>query len=434
MIIVEIPDNNHSERKYTINFLLGEMLGIEHEIRIKNEENNYSLGISNFKLIFKDCFFNDHIEPLSYINSKSLPGTIQFFKNDFLSEPDIPVIFGTGELGITEDQIFCGIDIFASSFFMLCRWEEYVNPVRDNHDRFPGDGSIAYRNHFLQRPVVNEYVELLWNLLLKAGYTGIRRQRSFNIVPTHDVDLISFPKSPRMLYRDIRAKRFKKFSWDLYRMFIHDTTDTFSTLMSTSEKTGVQSRFYFMASDSSIAYDTPHYLKSIRFHRLLAEIRSRGHLIGFHPGYTTYNNGNRWQEERTLLENALNEKVFEGRQHYLRFDVSKTLSIWNDNEMKIDSTMGYANQEGFRCGTGDIFPIFDFISRRQLLLTERPLIIMDSSIREYQKFTLQEMVNIMHHYISIGRKYKMPITLLFHNSSLESKIDGSMMYKAIFSN
>ncbi len=86
-----------------------------------------------------------------------------FSKNDFIVEKDIPIIYGTDKLEITEQNqniITCGIDIFASSFFMLTRWEEYVNKNRDRHNRFPAIESLAFKNDFLSRPVVNEYVEM----------------------------------------------------------------------------------------------------------------------------------------------------------------------------------------------------------------------------------------------------------------------------------
>ena len=79
--------------------------------------------------------------------------------------------------------IECGIDIFASSFFMLTRWEEYVNKIRDMHNRFPAYASLACKNNFLDRPIVNEYVEMLWNMLKFLGCKQEKKKRistSFN--------------------------------------------------------------------------------------------------------------------------------------------------------------------------------------------------------------------------------------------------------------
>lgn len=67
----------------------------------------------------------------------------------------ITIIYGEDKLIIDRNSktIVCGIDIFASSFFMLTRWEEYVNKKRDNHNRFPASESLAYKFGFLNRPI-----------------------------------------------------------------------------------------------------------------------------------------------------------------------------------------------------------------------------------------------------------------------------------------
>ena len=41
--------------------------------------------------------------------------------------------------------------------------------------------------------------------------------------------------------------------------------------------------------------------------------------------------------------------------------------------MEFDSTLSYADKEGFRCGVCYDFPVFDFLERRQLKLREFPL-------------------------------------------------------------
>ena len=77
--------------------------------------------------------------------------------NNFIIEKDIPIIFGNKILNIKNSKlIICGLDIFASIFFMISRWEEYVNLIRDNHARFPATESLAYNNGLLERAVVDE--------------------------------------------------------------------------------------------------------------------------------------------------------------------------------------------------------------------------------------------------------------------------------------
>ena len=49
---------------------------------------------------------------------------------------------------------------------MLSRYEEYVDSSRDVHDRFPAKASLAYKEGFLDQPIINEYIELLFACML----------------------------------------------------------------------------------------------------------------------------------------------------------------------------------------------------------------------------------------------------------------------------
>src|ERR1700745_3957944 len=53
-------------------------------------------------------------------------------------------------------------DIFAASFFLLSRYEEYLPHIADVYNRFEADSSLAFQNKFLHLPVVN-----LWAMELK---------------------------------------------------------------------------------------------------------------------------------------------------------------------------------------------------------------------------------------------------------------------------
>jgi hypothetical protein len=417
MLNIIIPDNNLPEREYIIEVLLSEFLGLKYNLTVNNTNKNYTILFNDSELVIRDSFFNLYPGNLSYLAIDALPKKIVFVKNKFSIENNIPIIYGSDEFSIARNKIICGIDIFSSSFFMLTRWEEYVNKVRDEHNRFPGRESIAQKNGFLQRPVVNEYAEMLWVLLQTIGYKDERKKKSFELVLTHDIDHMDYPSTFWIILGDILKRRKLRLAWDhltYYLKTLSNPYDTFDFIMTSSENLGLKSHFFFMASDSKQPPDLIFYLNSKRFKSKVEEIKRRGHIIGFHPGYYTYDNMKRWSYEKKLLEEAVQDKIIEGRQHYLRFDIPDTLRIWDKNNMEIDSTLGYAENEGFRCGTGDIFIVYDFLERSKLHLKERPLIIMDGTMRQYSQ---EQALTTIQSYISLGRRYNSKITLLFHNST-----------------
>ncbi|WP_458796893.1 polysaccharide deacetylase family protein, partial [Vibrio cholerae] len=48
--------------------------------------------------------------------------------------------------------------------------------------------------------------------------------------------------------------------------------------------------------------------------------------------------------------------------------------------MTYDSTLGYADRPGFRCGTCHEYPAFDPVAQEQLNLRIRPLVVMECTV------------------------------------------------------
>ncbi len=439
---ITIPNNNLQERQYILNILFTESLGLDFEIETDDAISDWIIEFDNSKLIFKDSFFNQHKEDLSYLQLENLPKKANYISNDFIIEGDIPVLYGNGELSVKDNEIYCGIDVFSSSFFMLTRWEEYVNKNRDSHNRFPATESVALKSNFLDRPIVNEYVEMLWNMLTHLGYSQQRKERKFQLYLTHDVDHIYFWRNWKQVFRIALGDIVKRKSLSLAleriseyylirRNKINDPYDTFDWLMDKSEAVGVKSQFYFMSGgvtqhDNNYRIDEP---KSIE---LIERIKKRGHYIGFHPSYNAYNDVEQFRKEKTVLEKVSGVKIEQGREHYLRFEVPTTWQIWEDNGMKMDSTCSYADRAGFRCGTGDEFRVFNILTRKQLNLKERPLITMECTIigASYQNLgTSKDALMRFEYFNNICNFYRSAFTILWHNSYFEMR-----EYKMLYAN
>jgi len=101
--------------------------------------------------------------------------------------------------------------------------------------------------------------------------------------------------------------------------------------------------------------------------------------------------------------------------------VPTTWQIWEDNGMSWDSTLSYADKEGFRCGTCYEFSVFNVLSRKKLKLKEKPLVVMEGSFVHYQpKVTPDEMEKKIIILINKVRKYNGEFVFLWHNSSFNT--------------
>jgi hypothetical protein len=101
--------------------------------------------------------------------------------------------------------------------------------------------------------------------------------------------------------------------------------------------------------------------------------------------------------------------------------------------MEVDSTCGYADREGFRCGTGDEFRVFNILTREKLKLKERPLIFMDDNHHTYSTISKKESLISVDRLIYIAKEYNLNMTLLFHNSIFVNieRVNFYKLYKKI---
>ena len=414
---VIIPDNHTNEREYIVGVVLKDFLGLTFHLKTLNIRDYVLILDNGSQIVIRDSFFSQHLNGDTYLNCRNLPGKAVFGYNRFLVEKDIPIVYGDTECSVQDRTVLLGIDLFASVFFLLTRWEEYVIRERDQYGRFPVDKAFISKNGLLLRPLVNEYIEMLWNILLFLSHNIKRRERRFTIVPTHDID--RYYEKRIAAAKGTPPKGLKQNAVRMYyNLFNVDPCAAFHYLMDVSERSSVQSHFYFMAGGCT-RYEGYYRIQDASIRKIIREVQSRNHIIGFHPSYDSFNDCFMWTEEKKDLELAIGQEVTEGRQHYLRYEIPRSAASWEKNGMQIDSSLGLPEAVGFRCGTGDEYYLFDILRRQRMKLKERPLIIMDSALRkvvggESEKTQTVALVK------EISRKYNMPLTILFHNHSLDN--------------
>lgn len=320
-------------------------------------------------------------------------------------------------------------DIIAATFFMLSRWEETVVPNRDEHGRFPATASVAYKQGFLERPIVDEYALILreWLKVLLPGWEP--RPRQFSVRLSHDIDQIRrFPNwyvTLRTLAGDLLKRRSPRCAWQtVLDVTLYDRDPYFEgirTLAELSRRYGiVGDAFYFMAAEPGTA-DSGYDVASPEVRRCIEWLCEQGFEIGLHPGYHTLNDPERLAEEKARLDAVLEETKYGGRQHYLRFQVPDTWRHWEQVGLAYDSTMTYACHEGFRCGTCHRFRPFDVQQDRELDLWEWPPIVMDATLRKYRGLTPEQGEARILELARRCRQVEGTFTLLWHNSSLDGE-------------
>ena len=447
MLKIKIPHFCVPEIEYTCDVVFSEWLGIDYEI-MSAEQNTILISSGNNTLQLNAGFFVKASDnwfgkesmpclPLKNYNVTELKTVLH--TEIHICETELPVVYGMPEIMIAENSIDCGIDVLGSIFFMLSRYEEIVVKERDQHNRFSAKSSTAYKESFLFRPIVNEYVELLFALLHYLFPQLERKKMQFRISPTHDVDVpfrylnVSVPRFIKYMGGDVLKRKSVLLAFDTLSRWNKvnngkvedDPYYTFDLIMSESEKRDLKSAFYFLPSSSpemTIQYPVtlPH------MQTLLQTIDKRGHEIGIHGFYGTYLNNKAFHDDVLLLQATfetlgIGQEIKGGRQHYLQWQNPETFVVWENTGMKYDSTLSFADMPGFRCGTCYEYSVYNCITRRKLKLKERPLIAMECSIiaERYMNLGLTDDALQVFKNLKVKCKYyNGNFVLLFHNTEL----------------
>ena len=429
MIRITFPANNIKERRYTLSVLFEIFLKIPYQLsQGDSTDKQTTIELENKeKIIIKDHFFSKFSKELSYLRKENIPTDIKYFSHHLLEE-SLPTLFGQPKIEEQREESIVHIDIFATIFFMLTRWEEYVETKRDSHSRFSHKDSLAYKFNFLERPIVNEYVEFLWSLLLQHGCRERREKRDFSLLVTHDIDEIlrypNFTKVIKGMVGDIIYRKNPLLSLETLYTYssikqkkIKDPYDTFDEIMDLSDEHSIKSYFFFMSGGTS-SYDNRYNINDLKVKKIIENIKTRGHHVGFHPSYNAYNNHQQFKVEKEALQRVNNKPIKYGREHYLRFEVPTTWQIWEDNQLEWCSNLAYAKKDGFRAGCCTPYPVFNILTQKKLNLIERPLIMMEVTFMELIN-DYSEIEKKIDYYMQTIKKYNGEFVLLWHNAAFK---------------
>ncbi|WP_245152533.1 polysaccharide deacetylase family protein [Allopusillimonas soli] len=363
----------------------------------------------------------------------ALPGSLPAPGVGFLPEP----LITCDEAGMT-----IGYDILGLAFWMLTRHEELTPAETDRHGRFPASASHAFRHGYLERPIVDEWLHLLGAAMRRLWPGAPIRPPDFSMQVSHDVDwpsrygFSSFGQFVRTMTSDLLYQRdfLQGLTAPLIWAGTHtrlrrgDPANTFEWLMDVSERHDLKSAFYFICGRTDAGMDAPYDPEHPAIRALMRRIHERGHEIGLHPSYHTYRDPETLVKEaqrlrRVCAEEGIVQHEWGGRMHILRWETPTTLHAWERARMSYDSTLGYADRPGFRCGTCHQYQAFDPLEDSALSLQIRPLIAMECTVVAPRYLGLGTGESARKKFLQLKLACQAvagSFTLLWHNSELET--------------
>ena len=247
-------------------------------------------------------------------------------------------------------------DIFASSFYLAARYEEYLPHKKDHFNRFDADQSLAFKEDFLHQPVINIWVSKLVEFLQEVYPDFKIPLRTYKFITTIDVDnafayrekgfvrtIMGYAKSLITLnIKDAldRTKTLLGLQKDPY-----DTFDYQEKLIKDKKLTFI---YFFLLGDYGVN-DKNIPVANMNFQALIKSISDHS-KIGIHPSFASNTSFRQLQKEVGRLSQIINREIWRSRQHFLKINLPETYRNLIELDITDDFTMGYASNYGFRAG------------------------------------------------------------------------------------
>lgn len=317
-------------------------------------------------------------------------------------------------------------DPFASIFFMLSRYEEYLPHRKDEHGRFLSTESIAYKENFLQMAVVDRWALLIRDILLQFFPDMSFPTRKFSFEQTIDIDAAycylykGLFRSALGILRDGLHRRNPEEVRRRIRVLRHKEADPFDTFDYIIERRVHSPHgnliFFPLLGDYGI-YDKPASYHTIPFRELLQHLADNA-KIGIHTSYYASEEPERIETEIDRLSDIIHRSIVRNRFHFLRLDLPKSYRQLINNGILHDYTMGYADRPGFRCGTCSEVPFYDLSRDYETPLRLHPFAAMDTTFHTHMKVSPNEAIEQFHALVDEVRSVGGTFSCIFHNQNL----------------
>ena len=315
-------------------------------------------------------------------------------------------------------------DVFAASFYLLSRYEEYTNTSRDKHGRFEARNSLAFNHDFLQFPLIEHWCEQLKNVLQSQYQNLVFKPNTFKCITTIDVDFA-------YLYRGLDTKRWLgKLVKSVLRFDIKSAQTQLQSSFDVKKDPYNAYEFisatvkgelgYFILMSNRGGHDKNIKTDGVAFKKLIKQLHQTANFVGLHPSYSSNQKIETLIQERDELGQIINQKIDKSRQHFLKMNLPATYQNLIKAGLKEDYTMTYAEEIGFRASTCVPFVWFDLHINKATQLVCLPTCFMDTTAIEYLKYSAKQIENVNEKLLNLIKYYNGHYVTLWHNNTFVS--------------
>lgn len=402
--------------KYIFNLIFKDILHIDFKLTNEietfrsypKEKISYTTNIINDELFFnaRNLLFetgitDQNIAIFSYINSK--------------------VFFSTGKSSALP------FDVFAASFYLVSRYEEYLPHIRDEHDRFNPKDSIAFINNFLQKPVVNTWAQWIKELIQKKYPHVIFPKKKYEFISTLDIDN-AYAYLEKGVIRTIGGYLKSIINLDFSEAILRtkvliglipDPYDTYDYQLELLKKYKFKSIYFFLLGDYGLN-DKNISIESRKFQSLIKRLADYAE-VGIHPSYGSHVKKQQLKKEVMRLSKVVHKEITKSRQHFLKLRLPETYRNLIELDITDDYTMGYATQVGFRASICTAFNFYDLDNELETKLKIHPFAFMEGTLKYHAKIAPENAMKVIVPLIEEVKAVGGSFISLWHNETVNDK-------------
>lgn len=406
---------NSARLQYVCSFIFKELIGIDYKHTIDSEQFRSHAGP---KINYSDTRFGDNE---FYLHNHSLlfEHGIQEQYIDCFVNNNHKAFFRTAG----SDYPF---DIFAAVFYLISRYEEYLPHEKDSYERYAHDNSLAYREGFLQVPLVNLWViDFTKALQLRFPLYADQLTSSkdeFKFIPTYDIDM-AYAYKHKGLLRNLGG--FLK-SPSMERLLVisglkQDPFDCYNWLNELHKQCLAKPIYFFLVAEKNSRYDKqilPH--KDVMW-KLLKRLGKK-YTVGLHPSWQSGDESTLLKKEKKQLEEMCEKPVLVSRQHYIRFNLPEGYRQLLQAGLQEDYSMGYGSINGFRASVAASFFWYDLEQELTTRLRIHPFCFMDANAFYEQKQSVDQTRDELLHYATVCKQVNGTMISIWHNHMLGNDV------------
>ncbi len=314
-----------------------------------------------------------------------------------------------------------GFDVFAAIFYLISRYEEYLLHEKDSYGRYAYTNSIAYKNNFLNKPLVNIWIKDLLSRLTPYAL----RLKPFTFLPTYDIDIAyAYNHQPLIkniggFFKDLIKGDIEKVieRANVYSGARKDPFDTYAWLDGLHKQYNLAPIYFFLLAKNKRIYDK-NIPPSSKAMQQLVKGHAEKYTVGIHPSWQSGDKETLVGEEIKSLKKITKHPCTLSRQHYIRLTLPETYQILTKNGITDDYSMGYGSINGFRASVASPFYWYDLENDKATNLLIHPYCFMEANSFFEQHLSAEEAGGELQYYYDTVKEVGGQLITIFHNHFL----------------